>query len=178
MKIAIQLKKPYGKATFSRVRHARYLGWEDAFDVEFEDGLCFLEPHAGIRKANRISAKAVPVTVEVDSDLGSHFKVTYDNGDVAEVSWAFIRELPPKKSAKLKSSSKRLRSVALLLALFQSLWVGAQAQTPINTGSDGHDGALNPTTSIVIDMADNMADHPDGISLQVRQHSGGRHGCF
>lgn len=97
MKTPVQLKKSYGKATFSRVRNARYLGWEDAFDVEFEDGLCFLEPHATIRKANRISAKAVPVCVEVDADLGSHFKVTYDTGETAEVSWAFIRELPPKK---------------------------------------------------------------------------------
>ena len=97
MKTGIQLKKPYGKGTFSRVRNARYLGWEDAFDVEFEDGLCFLEPHATIRKSNKISAKAVPVSVEVDDDLGSHFTVTYDTGAVAEVSWAFIRELPPKK---------------------------------------------------------------------------------
>jgi hypothetical protein len=97
MKNAVQLKKPFGKATFSRVRNARYLGWEDAFDVQFEDGLCFLEPNATIRKANRIPAKAVPVCVMVDNDLGSHFKVTYDTGDVAEVSWAFIRELPPQK---------------------------------------------------------------------------------
>ena len=57
MKNAVQLKKPFGKATFSRVRNARYLGWEDAFDVEFEDGLCFLEPHATIRKANQISRR-------------------------------------------------------------------------------------------------------------------------
>jgi len=97
MKNAVQLKKPFGKATHSRVRNARYLGWEDAFDVEFEDDLCFLEPHATIRKANRISAKAVPVSVDVDNDLGSHFKVNYDTGEVAEVSWAFIRELPPTK---------------------------------------------------------------------------------
>jgi hypothetical protein len=97
MKTSVQLKKPYGKSTFSRVRNARYLGWEDAFDVEFEDGLCFLEPHATIRKANRISAKAVPVNVEVDDDLGSHFIVTYDTGEIAEVPWSFIRELPPKK---------------------------------------------------------------------------------
>ena len=97
MKTGVQLKKPFGKGTFSRVRNARYLGWEDAFDVEFEDGLCFLEPHATIRKANRISAKAVPVSVEVDDDLGSHFTVTYDSCEVAEVSWSFIRELPPKK---------------------------------------------------------------------------------
>jgi hypothetical protein len=97
MKTSVQLKKPYGKGTFSRVRNARYLGWEDAFDVEFEDGLCFLEPHAAIRKANKISARAKPVSVEVDDDLGSHFKITYDNGQTAEVSWSFIRELPPKK---------------------------------------------------------------------------------
>ena len=96
MKTSVQLKKPYGKATFSRVRHARYLGWENAFDVEFADGLCFLEPHATIRKANKIAAKAVPVSVEVDEDLGSHFKIKYDNGQTAEVSWSFIRELPLK----------------------------------------------------------------------------------
>ena len=96
MKPLVQLKKPYGKGTFSRVRSARYLGWEDAFEVEFEDGLCFLEPHATIRKANRIPARAVPVQVEVDDDLGSHFVVKYDTGDAAEVSWSFIRELPPK----------------------------------------------------------------------------------
>jgi predicted Rossmann fold nucleotide-binding protein DprA/Smf involved in DNA uptake len=39
------------------------------------------------------------VAVEVDEDLGSHFKVTYDTGEVAEVSWAFIRELPPSKGS-------------------------------------------------------------------------------
>ena len=32
---SVQLKKPYGRATFARVRSARYLGWEDAFEVEF-----------------------------------------------------------------------------------------------------------------------------------------------
>jgi hypothetical protein len=90
------LKKPYGKATFSRVKNARYLGWEDAFDVEFEDGLCFLEPHAAIRTANRISPRAMVIRVEVDEELRSHFKVTYDTGEVAEVSWSFIRELPPQ----------------------------------------------------------------------------------
>jgi hypothetical protein len=96
MKIAVQLKKPFGKGSFSRVKHARYLGWEDAFEVEFEDGLCFLEPQATIRKANGIAAKAIPVQVKVDDDLHSHFVVQYDNGQTAEVSWAFIRELPPK----------------------------------------------------------------------------------
>ena len=100
MKSPVELKKTYGTAAFSRVRHARYLGWEDAFDVEFQDGLCFLEPHSAIRKANHISLRAVPVSVEVDDDLGSHFKVTYDTGEVAEVSWSFVRELPPRKSGK------------------------------------------------------------------------------
>jgi hypothetical protein len=97
MKASVQLKKPYGKGAFSRMRNARYLGWDDAFDVEFEDGLCFLEPHSTIRKANKILSKATPVSVEVDEELGSHFKVTYDTGEIAEVSWSFVRELPPKK---------------------------------------------------------------------------------
>ena len=97
-------KVPFGTAKFSKLKNVRYLSWEDAFDVEFQDGLCFLEPHATIRKANRISAKAVPVQVEVDEELHSHFTVTYDTGEIAEVSWAFIRELPPKPSLKAKAA--------------------------------------------------------------------------
>jgi hypothetical protein len=106
LKTHVQLKKPYGQATFARVRSARYLGLEDAFKVEFADGLCFLEPQSAIKKANRISTKAIPVSVEVDGDLGSHFKVAYDTGEVAEVSWAFIRELsptPPKTIAETRA---------------------------------------------------------------------------
>jgi hypothetical protein len=97
MKLLNPLKSAFGKGSFSRIRHARYLGWEDAFEVEFEDGLCFLEPHSSIRKANRISKSALPVSVIADDELGSHFRVTYDSGEQAEVSWAFIRELPRKK---------------------------------------------------------------------------------
>jgi hypothetical protein len=89
---------------------ARYLGWEDAFEVEFADGLCFLEPQSTIKKANRISAKAVPVSVEVDRDLGSHFKVTYDTGEVAEVSWAFIRDLPPAPPTTIAETRARHRA--------------------------------------------------------------------
>ena len=100
MKSAVQLKKPYGQAAFSRMHHARYLGWEDAFDVEFADGRCFVEPHSVLRKANHISAKAIPIAVAVDEELASHFTITYDTGETAEVSWAFIRELPPKKPRK------------------------------------------------------------------------------
>lgn len=32
-------KMPCGKGRFSKVKNVRYLSWEDAFDVEFEDGL-------------------------------------------------------------------------------------------------------------------------------------------
>jgi hypothetical protein len=91
------LKKPFGTARMVDITHVRYLAWEDAFDVEFEDGLSFLEPHATIRKANHISAKAVPVEVVLDTETHSGFEVRYDTGEVAEVSWSFIRELPPKK---------------------------------------------------------------------------------
>jgi len=94
MKISNPLRRPHGHATFSRLRHVRYLGWEDAFDVEFEDGLCFLEKHSAIRKSNKIKAKAVPIGVTVDPELGSYFTVTYDDGSHAQVSWSFIREYP------------------------------------------------------------------------------------
>jgi hypothetical protein len=97
MKILNPLKAPFGKGTFSRVKNVAYLQWEDAFAVEFDDGLSFLEPHKTIRKSNKISAKAKVQRVEMDEELRHGFFVHYDNGQVAEVSWAFIRELPPKK---------------------------------------------------------------------------------
>lgn len=90
------LKVPFGTAKGVRVRNARYLQWEDAFEVDFDDGLTFLEPHATIRKANKVAAKAKVVRVELDEDLHHGFFVHYDNGQTAEVSWAFVRELPPK----------------------------------------------------------------------------------
>jgi len=97
MKVLNPLKAAFGKGKFSRLKDASYHQWEDAFAVEFDDGLCFLEPHQTIRKANRISAQAVVQRVELDQELRHGFFVHYDNGQVAEVSWAFIRELPPKK---------------------------------------------------------------------------------
>jgi len=86
-----------------RIKSVRYLAWEDAFDVEFEEGLSFLEPHATIRKANKISPKSEPVEVTLDEECRIGFEVRYDNGQVAEVSWAFIRELPPKNCPHCKS---------------------------------------------------------------------------
>ena len=105
MKTVSTVKKPFGKAKYSPVKHARYLDWEDAFDVEFDDGLSFLEPHKAIRKANKIARDAVPVRVSVPKKFRSHFKIEYDNGQIAEVSWSFIRELPPKGEQKKRQAS-------------------------------------------------------------------------
>ena len=91
------LKAPFGKAKFSPVKSVSYHQWEDAFAVEFEDGLCFLEPHSTIRKANNISAQAIVERVELDEELRHGFFIHYNNGQVAEVSWAFICELAPQK---------------------------------------------------------------------------------
>ncbi len=96
MKSLTALKKPFGsRGSFSRVKQARFLAWEDAFEVEFDDGLCFLEPHATIKRANKISKPAIPVRVRVPDKYRTHFRIDYDTGEVAEVSWEFIRELPP-----------------------------------------------------------------------------------
>ena len=93
-------KAPFGKGKFSKMKNVRYLSWEDAFDVEFEDGLCILEPHATIRKANQISSKANFDHLEIENWCQGGFYVHYHNGQVAEVSWSFIRELPPKPAKK------------------------------------------------------------------------------
>ena len=100
MKTVSTVKKTFGKAKYSPIKHARYLDWEDAFDVEFDDGLSFLEPHNAIKKTNKISPGAVPVRVSVPKKFRSHFKVEYDTGETAEVSWSFVRELPPKNPRK------------------------------------------------------------------------------
>ena len=94
------LKAPFGTARHSRIRSVSYHQWEDAFDVDFDDGLAFLEPHKTIRKASKIAPTAIVQSVELDQELRSGFYVHYNNGQVAEVSWAFIRELPPKPAKK------------------------------------------------------------------------------
>ncbi len=97
MKVINPLKAPFGRGKFSRLKNDHYCQWEDAFEVEFADGLSFLEPHRKIRKANRIAPKATIELVEMDEELYHGFFVHYNNGQVAEVSWAFIREHPPRK---------------------------------------------------------------------------------
>ncbi len=100
MKTLNPLKVPFGTAKWSPLRNVSYHQWEDAFEVEFEDGLSFLEPHQTIRKANEIALLAVPSSVELEQETHSGFFVHYDNGQTAEVSWAFIREFPPKKQRR------------------------------------------------------------------------------
>ena len=97
MKTINPLKVPFGTAKWSCLRNVSFHQWEDAFEVEFEDGLSFLEPHRTIRKANQIAREAIPSSVEVEPETRSGFFVHYDNGQIAEVSWSFIRELPPKR---------------------------------------------------------------------------------
>jgi hypothetical protein len=97
MKTLNPLKVPFGTAKGVTLRNVRYLQWEDAFEVDFIDGLTFLEPHTTIRKANKIATGATVQRVEMDDELRHGFFVHYNNGQTAEVSWAFIRESPPKK---------------------------------------------------------------------------------
>jgi hypothetical protein len=99
IKVSNPLKAPFGTARFSRVRNVSYKQWEDAFDVGFEDGLSFLEPHKTIREANKIAGSATVERVQLDEEMRQGFFVHYNNGQVAEVSWAFVRELPPRSES-------------------------------------------------------------------------------
>jgi hypothetical protein len=95
-------KVRFGTAKFCRIKNVRYLSWEDTFDVEYDDGLCILEPHATIRKANKISASAKFDRLEIEDCTRGGFFVRYDNGQTAEVSWSFVRELPPKRFTEMR----------------------------------------------------------------------------
>lgn len=95
MRATKNAKVPFGSAKFSKIKNVRYLSWEDAFDVEFEDGLCILEAHSTIRRTNQIKAAAKFASLEIEDWTHSGFFVHYDNGQTAEVSWSFVRELPP-----------------------------------------------------------------------------------
>ena len=72
----LNLKVPFGTAKMVRVTGAKFLVWEDAFEVDFEDGLTFLEPHESVRRANKISARAKPVRVELDEEQINRYRVT------------------------------------------------------------------------------------------------------
>jgi hypothetical protein len=94
------LKAPFGKGKFSPIRNVCYLQWEDAFEINFEDGLSFLEPHSSIRAANKIPKTAKVKSIEVETDRRSGFFVRHGAGQTAEVSWSFIREYPPRNSSR------------------------------------------------------------------------------
>jgi len=81
------------------MRRARYLARHDAFEVEFADGLCFLESHEAIRQANQIGMNDKLVTVGVDPELRSHFIATYASQAQVRVSWSFIRENAPPQAS-------------------------------------------------------------------------------
>jgi hypothetical protein len=102
MRTLQKLKKPFGTARMVEITRVRYLPWEDAFDVEFEDWISFLEPHAVVKKANRVTAKARVERVQLDTECHLGFTVSYDTGETAEVSWAFVRELPPRNCPHCK----------------------------------------------------------------------------
>lgn len=55
----------------------------------------------------------------------------------------------------MRNSAVRAATVAGIMCALSA----AQVLGQVNSGSDGHDGALNPASNLVIDMA----DHPDGI---------------
>ena len=88
-------KEPFGRASFSPIRRARYLARQDAFEVEFADGLCFLESHESIRRANRIGMNDKFMSVTIGPELQSHFIATYASQAQARVSWSFVRENAP-----------------------------------------------------------------------------------
>jgi predicted KAP-like P-loop ATPase len=95
VKAANGQKAPFGQAQFSPIKRARYLQSKDAFEVEFEDGHKIVEPHERIRAANRISPTAKFNRLEIEDWTKSGFIGYYDTGETAEVSWSFLRELPP-----------------------------------------------------------------------------------
>ena len=87
------MRKPFGTATFERIRAVRYLSWEDAFEVEFDSGVSYLVTNDELRRRNRLPSKGVEVTAAwVDPELRSGFFVRYANGDVAEASWELVKE--------------------------------------------------------------------------------------
>src|SRR6266487_2564332 len=89
-------KVAFGTARFSPIESVSYLSDEGAFEVQFADGVTIIESEAAIRAANEINPKALFEKLWIDEDLRQGFFVQYHTGEIAEVSWAFVRELPPE----------------------------------------------------------------------------------
>jgi len=62
------------------------------------------------------TAKAEPVEIVLEDEGRSGFDVRYDNGQTAEVSWAFLRE-PPPKPGRAGTNSKARKSKAVRAVL-------------------------------------------------------------
>lgn len=93
--ITARARRTLGTARFERIRDAKYLSWEDAFEIEFESGLTYLVRNRDLRAANRLPPKNSAVAaVWVDPELHSGFHVRYEDGQVAEASWEFVKEEP------------------------------------------------------------------------------------
>jgi len=72
---------------------------------------------------------------------------------------AVLDSNPGLVSRQAREFPKTMNSSILSLLLGCACLVPAPGNAQVNSGSDGHDGAFNPTQSVEIDMA----DHPDGI---------------
>ncbi|HEX9273495.1 MAG TPA: RNA-directed DNA polymerase [Candidatus Binatia bacterium] len=103
-------KVAFGTAKFSPIESVSYLSDEGAFEVRFSDGVTITESEAAIRAANQINPKAIFEKLWIDEELQQGFFVQYHTGEIAEVSWAFVRELAPEAIA-----SESQRSVETLL---------------------------------------------------------------
>src|SRR5207302_115035 len=100
MKTLNPLKVPFGTGKGVALRGVRYLQWEDAFEVDFIDGLTFLEPHATIRKANKISNGAKPVRV---AQNGSNMKACRQEFFARNTSSQSLRALVAPKISRALS---------------------------------------------------------------------------
>jgi hypothetical protein len=70
-----------------------------------------------------------------------------------------LTRTPSFETIQCNNSKERKSMKQKVLQMMFAVLVCAGAQAQVNTGSNGSDGAFNPTTNIVI----SMADHPTGI---------------
>ena len=107
MKSLTALKKPFGsKDSFSRVKMPAI--WVGKMPSRSNSTMVYASSRSRIQQSsarNKISRPAVPIRVSVPDKYRSHFRIDYDTGEIAEVSWEFIRELPPT-AVQLKSAQE------------------------------------------------------------------------
>jgi hypothetical protein len=140
MSQATVAKVAFGTAKFSPIEAVEYLPGKKAFQIRFEDGASMVEPEESIRAANEISPTARFQDVSVDEDLKQGFFVKYDTGEIAEVSWAFVRELPPKQVKESPEKGLVVPPTAFISYSHDSSqhkrWVASLADKLVNNGVD------------------------------------------